>query len=103
MKKLLFALAILASVPSCKKCYLCTAPGSYSCVGGTYAGTYSSTSYQTACVTGGGQWVTLLAAGQTKHCYNTSGPLGGALNGQASKESEDESNCVDNGGVWTSQ
>ncbi len=112
IKALLFAFVILAATPSCKKCYTCNIQGVLpvcTCengndAGATYTGTVAQANiYGTACTQGGGYWYQTQAgtnASNNKYCYNTSGPLAGALNGQAAAESNEESNCENAGGTW---
>ena len=106
IKTLLFAATLLAMVPSCKKCYTCTLPAHYNCIAsGQTVKTepdLSTNSYYDCTTNYAGSLSTIPTGGSsTKHCYNTSGPLGGALNGQATALDNDESNCQSNGGTWT--
>jgi hypothetical protein len=101
----MFAMVLLAVIPSCKKCYTCTIPAVYNCVvSGSVYTTFpdNSSTSQTACTQDGGTLVLATSGSSSKHCYNTSGPTGGALNGQASAESADEDACLANSGAtWT--
>lgn len=98
-------IALVALMPSCKKCYTCAIPSVYNCiVSGSVYTTFpdNSATSTTACSQDGGTLVLGTAGSSTKHCYSTGGPTGGALNGQATAESNDEDACLaNNGATWT--